>query len=83
MKTSPFLNTIRQSMRARGYSLRTEKTYIYWIKQYIVFHKLKHPSSMAAQEVTAFLSHLAIRLGTPLPLTYCNLAGTLERYKSY
>ncbi|WP_299200923.1 integron integrase [uncultured Amphritea sp.] len=59
MKSSPFLNHIRQELRLRGYSLRTEKVYIQWIKQFIHFHKLRHPVEMGATEVRDFLSYLA------------------------
>lgn len=43
MKTSPFLNSIRQPMRVRGERLRCEKTFTYWIEQSIVFHKHTKP----------------------------------------
>lgn len=59
MGSSPFLNRIRQELRLRGYSLRTEKTYLQWIKRYIRFHRLTHPATMGATEVRAFLSWLA------------------------
>jgi len=47
-------------MRTRRYSLQTEKTYIYWIKKYIYFHHIRHPKEMGANEVGAFLTHLAV-----------------------
>ena len=59
MGRSPFLNHIRQEIRLRGYSLRTEKTYLHWIKRYIYFHRLKHPEQMGTQEVRAFLTWLS------------------------
>ena len=59
MKSSPFLNHIRQELRLRGYSLRTEKFYIHWIKKFIHFHKLRHPSEMGPIQVRDFLSYLA------------------------
>ncbi len=59
MGQSPFLNHIRQELRLRGYSLRTEKTYLHWIKRFIYFHRLTHPAQMGAQEVRAFLTSLA------------------------
>ncbi|MBV0934928.1 phage integrase N-terminal SAM-like domain-containing protein, partial [Marinobacterium weihaiense] len=43
MGQSPFLNHIRRELRLRGYSLRTEKTYLHWIKRFIYFHRLTHP----------------------------------------
>ena len=45
--------------RMRHYSWRTESTYVHWIRRFIVFHHKKHPNTMGAAEVTAFLSWLA------------------------
>lgn len=59
MTKSPFLLSISQDMRQKGYSLRTEKTYIHWIKRFILFHGKRHPNSMGGEEVGLFLSHLA------------------------
>lgn len=61
MSSSPFLNFIRGELRLRGYSLKTEKSYLYWIKYFIRFHHLKHPNSMGAEEVRDFLSFLAVK----------------------
>jgi len=57
---SMLLNQMREVMRTRRYSLQTEKTYIYWIKKYIFFHDVRHPKEMGANEVGAFLTHLAV-----------------------
>ncbi len=57
---SVLLNQVRDIMRTRRYSLQTEKTYIYWIKKYIYFHHIRHPKEMGANEVGAFLTHLAV-----------------------
>lgn len=57
--SSPFLESLRREMRLRGYSIRTEKTYLHWIKQYIYFIKKKHPRTAGTAEVKAFLSSLA------------------------
>lgn len=51
MGSSPFLNEIRTSIELRGMSLRTEKTYIYWIRDFIRFHNRKHPNIMDAAEI--------------------------------
>lgn len=56
---SPFLQSIRKEIRLRGYSIRTEKTYLYWIKNYIHFHQKKHPETMGPREVKDFLTWLA------------------------
>ena len=56
---SRFLPRLREAMRARRYSLKTEKAYVHWVRRYIFFHKLRHPKDMGPVEVTAFLNHLA------------------------
>jgi integron integrase len=56
---SPFMESIRRTMRLRGYAIKTEKSYLYWIRYYIRFHKCKHPDKMSKLEVIEFLDHLA------------------------
>ena len=51
--------SLRDALRLRRYSLKTEKAYIHWAKRYVRFHLLRHPKDMGASEVTAFLNHLA------------------------
>jgi len=58
-KKSPFIESIRRLMRLRGYSLRTEKSYLYWIKSYIRFHKNRHPKDMGKDEIIQYLDYLA------------------------
>lgn len=57
---SQLLDQVRDLIRIRHYSIRTEDAYVGWIKEYIVFHKLRHPSELAAPDVSRFLSHLAV-----------------------
>ncbi|MBC8323847.1 MAG: tyrosine-type recombinase/integrase [Candidatus Marinimicrobia bacterium] len=54
------LNQIRDNIRTRNYSYRTEKTYIDWVKRFIKYHDLKHPSEMGAKEISQYLTHLAV-----------------------
>jgi integron integrase len=54
------LDRVREAVRLRHYSLRTERSYVGWIRRFILFHGKRHPSDMGAAEVTAFLSHLAV-----------------------
>ncbi len=56
---SPFLESIRRTMRLRGYAIKTEKSYLYWIKYYIRFHRRRHPDEMGRDEIISFLDHLA------------------------
>lgn len=60
MARSPFLESIRQVMRTKHYSIQTEKTYLLWIKRFILFNKKRHPNEMGEQEVTDFLTYLAV-----------------------
>jgi integron integrase len=53
------LDQVRQAIRTRHYSDRTEKAYIHWIKRYIFFHDKRHPQEMAEAEIARFLSSLA------------------------
>jgi len=53
------LDQVRQAIRRRHYSDRTEKAYTHWIKRYIFFHNKRHPLEMAESEIARFLSSLA------------------------
>jgi len=53
------LEQVSDAIRIKHYSSRTEKTYVDWVKRYIIFHKKRHPKDMGAQEILAFISHLA------------------------
>jgi integron integrase len=59
LKPPRLLDQVRDAIRRRHYSYRTEQTYLHWIKRYIWFHDRRHPAEMGAAEVTAFLTHLA------------------------
>src|SRR5262245_55468690 len=54
------LDQIREAIRARHYSLRTEEAYVGWIRRYILFHRKRHPLEMAEPEINAFVTHLAV-----------------------
>ncbi len=59
------LDQVRQAIRRKGYSYRTEQTYVQWIKRFILFHKERrgqyiHPQQMGAPEIEAFLTWLAV-----------------------
>ena len=53
------VQAVRQAIRVRHYSYRTERTYVHWIRRYVAFHDRRHPREMGAAEVGAFLSWLA------------------------
>ncbi|WP_084632490.1 phage integrase N-terminal SAM-like domain-containing protein [Shewanella waksmanii] len=55
-QTSPVLESIQQDIRIRGYSLRTEKAYLYWVRRYILFLKKAHPENLGSVDVKNFLN---------------------------
>ncbi|WP_347242856.1 integron integrase [Thermogutta sp.] len=55
------LDRVRQAIRARHDSHRTEQAYIHWIKRFIVFHKVRHPAEMGEPEISAYLTPLALK----------------------
>src|SRR6266516_3324172 len=54
------LDRVRERIRTRHYSRRTEKAYVGWIRRYILFHGRRHPREMGAEELSPFLSSLAV-----------------------
>jgi integron integrase len=52
---------LRRAIRARHYSRRTEEAYVRWVRRYLRFHDLRHPADLGSAEVSAFLTHLAVR----------------------
>ena len=54
------LDRVREAIRARHYSRRTEKAYVAWIRRFILFHGKRHPLEMGGPEVTRFLTSLAV-----------------------
>jgi integron integrase len=55
------LDQLREALRSRHYSRRTEQTYSLWVKRFIYFHNVRHPAEMAESEINAFLTHLAVK----------------------
>jgi integron integrase len=54
------LDRVRWHLQVKRYSIRTEKTYVDWIRRYILFHEKRHPADMGEDEVASYLSHLAV-----------------------
>jgi hypothetical protein len=55
------LDQVRDAIRLKHYSYRTEQTYVQWIRRYILFHSKRHPNQMGVPEIEAFLTHLAVQ----------------------
>ncbi|MGY8818959.1 MAG: integron integrase [Pseudomonadales bacterium] len=75
------LDQVRDQIRLKHYSIRTERVYCEWAKRYIRFHKYRHPLEMGAAEVEAFLSDLAVRRDVSASTQNQALAALLFLYK--
>ncbi len=53
------LDQVREVLRKKHYSIRTEEAYVEWIKRFILFHGKRHPKDMKEHEISQFISHLA------------------------
>jgi hypothetical protein len=53
------LDQVRDRLRLKNFAYRTEKSYLYWIKQYFLFHNKRHPNEMGGPEIEQFLTYLA------------------------
>ena len=51
---------VREAIRVRHSSLRTEEAYLQWVRRFILFHGKRHPENMGEPEVAVFLTHLAV-----------------------
>jgi integron integrase len=75
------LAQVRQQIRLRNYSIRTEAVYAEWVKRYIRFHRYRHPAEMGVAEIEAFLSHLAVGRNVSGSTQNQALAALLFLYK--
>jgi integron integrase len=58
-KSPKLLELVRETLRTKHYSYRTEQAYVDWIKRFIIFHNKRHPRDMGAEEVQAYITYLA------------------------
>lgn len=54
------LDQVRNLIRTKHYSIRTEEAYVGWIRKFILFHGKRHPKEMGENQISAFLTHLAV-----------------------
>ena len=78
---SKFLNEIRDVIRTKRYSLRTEKSYIYWVKAFILFNDKRHPEQMGAAEIDRFLTHLAVNRNVSAATQNLALCAVIFMYR--
>ncbi len=75
------LDRVRDAIRVKHYSYQTEKTYVQWIRRYILFHDKRHPTEMGGEEVNAFLTHLAVKENVAASTQNQALCAILFLYK--
>lgn len=81
--SSPFIQSIRDHLRARNYSKRTEQTYVYWILSYIRFHNKQHPSSLSSTHIAQFLEHLVLNRNVTPSTQKTALNAIMYLYKKF
>jgi len=80
-KPPALFEVVRNKIRVKHYSIRTEKTYIYWIKSYLQFYSLQHPRELGATQIEAFLTHLAVERKVSASTQNQALSALLFLYK--
>lgn len=75
------LDQVRDRLRLKHYSLRTEQAYVGWIKRYIIFHNKRHPAEMAKLELETFLTSLAVERNVSASTQTQALSALLFLYK--
>jgi integron integrase len=76
------MEQVRGEIRARHYSRRTEDAYVHWIRRFIVFHGRRHPCELAAAEIAAFITWLAVDQHVAASTQNQALSGILFLYKA-
>ena len=61
MAQSRLLNELTDAIRTRHYSIRTEQAYVKWVKNFVLFHNKKHPAEMGENEISEYLTFLAVK----------------------
>ena len=75
------LDQVRDLIRLKHYSIRTETQYVQWIRRFILFHGKRHPREMGGAEVEAFLTHLAVEGGVAAATQNQALSALLFLYR--
>jgi len=75
------LDQVRDKLRLKHYSYRTEQSYIAWMKRFIFFHNKQHPDTMGEKEIEAFLTHLAVNRNVSASTQNQALCALLFLYK--
>lgn len=75
------LDQLRERIRLKHYSIRTEQSYVQWVKRYIIFHGKRHPADMGKAELESFLTSLAVERNVSASTQTQALSALLFLYK--
>ncbi|MFO0762379.1 MAG: phage integrase N-terminal SAM-like domain-containing protein [Byssovorax sp.] len=75
------LDAVRATLRRLHYSDRTEEAYLHWIREFIRFHRGRHPRDLGPSEITAFVNHLAVERQTAASTQNQAFCAVLFLYK--
>lgn len=81
MNSPRLMDQVRDALRVHHYSLRTEQSYMQWIRRFILFHGKRHPREMGADEIAAFLTYLAVQKDVAASTQNQALSALLFLYK--
>ena len=80
-KKPRLLDQVRETIRTKHYSIRTEQSYVQWIRRYIIFHNKRHPEDIGEKEINAFLKHLAVNRSVTASTQTQALSAIIFLYK--
>jgi len=75
------LEQVRNAIRTKHYSIRTEQAYVQWIRRFILYHNKRHPRDMAEKEINEFLTYLAVKAKVAASTQNQALCAVLFMYK--
>jgi integron integrase len=81
LRSPKLLDQLRDRIRVKHYSIRTEQAYVQWVKRYLFFHGMRHPKEMGKPEVESFLTALAVERNVAASTQGQALAALLFLYK--
>jgi integron integrase len=80
-RSPKLLDSVREAIRTRHYSRRTERSYVGWIRRFVLYHGKRHPSELGEREISRFLSHLAVDSGVSAATQNQALSALLFLYR--
>jgi len=80
-KPKKLLDQVRDVLRVKHYAYSTEKTYVFWIRRYILYHGKKHPADMGTKHIQEFLTHLAVERNVAASTQNQELIALIFMYK--